>query len=161
MQYRALAIYFFAYDDPKNALLKNQNEELVNRIQRPSIGSFPCWKAKSIPCNTKTKTFIAVSYLDTEPIPSGIWEGGKGGEAKIHSTNTPEELVDTEEKVDMLDHKVQLQSKSYDVLFDLLNDKEEELRHTPAIRPVRRSHHLRLWHADAPYPQISQASYRP
>ncbi|MFK7922286.1 MAG: M23 family metallopeptidase [Bacteroidia bacterium] len=128
-----LAIYFFAYDDPKNALLKNENQELVNRIQEfnEQFSSLED-RVDSLQMNDKYYR----SILGIEAIAEGIWNGGKGGSANIYSPNMPKELVDTEKTIDDLGEKVDLQGTSYTILVDLLNSKEEELRHTPAIRPV-------------------------
>lgn len=128
-----LAIYFFVYDDPKNALLKSENQELVNRIQEfnHQFSSLEN-RVDSLQMNDKYYR----SILGIEAIAEGIWNGGKGGTANIYTPNMPEELVDTEKTIDIVGEKVGLQGSSYTILYNLLDSKEEELRHTPAIRPV-------------------------
>ncbi|MEL6591296.1 MAG: M23 family metallopeptidase [Bacteroidota bacterium] len=128
-----LAIYFFAYDDPKNALLKSENQELVSRIQDFNR-QFSMLESQVDSLQMNDKYYRSI--LGTEAIAEGIWEGGKGGAGRIYNSNMPEELTETEMTVDKVISKVELQGTSYQVLYDLLDSKEEELRHTPAIRPV-------------------------
>ncbi len=133
LAFTGLAIYFFAYDDPKNALLKSENQELVNRIQEFNR-QFASLESRVDSLQTNDKYYRSI--LGIEAIAQGIWDGGTGGAENIYSPNMPDELIDAEKTIGKLDQKVTIQNSSYKVLYDLLDSKEAELRHTPAIRPV-------------------------
>lgn len=77
--------------------------------------------------------------LQADPIADAIRKAGYGG------TNRYEELMDmanadlvvnTTQKMDMLNRQLYIQSKSFDELVDLFKDHDEMLKSIPAIQPV-------------------------
>ena len=77
--------------------------------------------------------------LQADPVVDAVRKAGYGG------TNRYEELMDmansdlvvnTTQKMDMLNRQLYIQSKSFDEVVELLKDHDEMLRCIPAIQPV-------------------------
>lgn len=77
--------------------------------------------------------------LQAEPVADAVRKAGYGG------TNRYEELMDmanadlvvnTTQKMDMLNRQLYIQSKSFDEVVDLFKDHDEMLKCIPAIQPV-------------------------
>lgn len=129
-----LALYFFVYDDPKNALLKSQNASLTSKIKQLE-SQFSQLEHEVDALHQQDNNFYR-SLLNNEKIDEGYWNGGIGGSAGFDRSAQPKVLRDAENRLDRLKNKVDIQNKSYGVLFSLLSENEDELRHTPAIKPV-------------------------
>lgn len=129
-----LALYFFVYEDPKHAYLKSMNTKLESKIKEydSKVASL---EGEINLLHDKDNKFYR-SLMNSDEIDDGYWDGGIGGSANINKSSQPEVLRNTEKRLDKLDNKIKIQNKSYDVLFSLLTEKEDELRHTPAIKPV-------------------------
>lgn len=79
--------------------------------------------------------------LDTDPIPATVREGGVGGHQKyedIIEKNLEQEdmVVNTYQRLDKLKKKLYIQSKSYDQVSNVLNEKEKMWASRPAIQPI-------------------------
>lgn len=129
-----LALYFFVLDDPKHAYLKAQNAMLQGRVQ--ALDSQLATLENQVDGLHEQDNKFYRSLMNSDRIDDGYWNGGIGGAANYKKTNEPEVLREAEKRLDLLNNKVKIQNKSYDVLFGLLAEKEDELRHTPAIKPV-------------------------
>jgi len=77
--------------------------------------------------------------LQADPVADAVRRAGYGG------TNRYEELLDmansdlvvnTTQKMDMLNRQLYIQSKSFDEVVDLFKDHDEMLKSIPAIQPV-------------------------
>ena len=77
--------------------------------------------------------------LQADPVADAVRKAGYGG------TNRYEDLMDmvnadlvvnTTQKMDMLNRQLYIQSKSFDEVVDLFNDQDEMLMSIPAIQPV-------------------------
>ncbi len=124
---------FYFYDSPKEAWLKAQNESLIHEIN--SLGYRVDTLEFSLTALHSTDNDLYRSLLGVEKIDNGEWNGGIGGSYE-EDPNKPSVLKEAEKRLDLLQNKVSLQSKSYNQLYDELRDKKDELRHTPAIKPV-------------------------
>ena len=79
--------------------------------------------------------------FEAEPIPSTIRQAGIGGinryKELIEGDLEREDLIiDNYAKIDELKRKLYIQTKSYDELLDMANNKEELVAAIPAIEPV-------------------------
>jgi murein DD-endopeptidase MepM/ murein hydrolase activator NlpD len=75
-----------------------------------------------------------------DPINNSIWEGGTGGsENNYLSTikNSDEFIKSTQDRVENLNYKLQLQEKSLDTILHLAKQREKKLLSIPSIKPVR------------------------
>ena len=128
------ASYFYFYDDPKTASLKNTNASLMEQLNTYH-GRVSKLELAVNDLHQKDNQFYR-SMLSAEPINEGVWEGGKGGADNFQFSEHPSVLKETEKKIDQLNHKIQLQSNSFDYLKKLFAQNEVKLQHIPAIRPV-------------------------
>lgn len=74
------------------------------------------------------------------PIDKGVWEGGVGGHALSNIMDYRRSggvLKATQEKIDLLQRQMVLQSKSLDTLQRMAKDKENMLASIPSIKPIR------------------------
>ncbi len=78
--------------------------------------------------------------LEAEPISSSKRQAGFGGVdryAALEGYKNSELIIEATAKLDQIANKMYVQSKSFDEVFDLAKNKEEMLRHIPAIQPVK------------------------
>lgn len=87
----------------------------------------------------KTDDNLYRTIFEAEPIPSSLREGGIGGvnryEALEGYTNS-KLVIETAIRLDRIRKKVVVQSKSFENLIRLAENKEEMLRSVPAIIPI-------------------------
>jgi murein DD-endopeptidase MepM/ murein hydrolase activator NlpD len=127
------AVYFF-YDSPKEALLKKQNAALVSQI-RQLDQHLAMLEGRVDSLHIQDNNFYR-SLLSADRVDENEWNVGVGGSAQAPSEGRPEELLSAEERLARLQSKIDRQTNSYGDLFNRLEDKEDELRHVPAIKPV-------------------------
>ncbi len=73
------------------------------------------------------------------PVDENVWNAGKGGTDKyahLQGLSDKELLVNTLSKVDHLQSKIAVQSKSLDEITNLAKEKDQMLASIPSIRPV-------------------------
>ncbi len=76
--------------------------------------------------------------LDAEPISSDVRNAGYGGTNRydeLLKMDNSELLVETTQKIDLLEKQLYIQIKSFDEIVALDKDSKTRLRHTPAIQP--------------------------
>lgn len=129
-----LVAIFFLYDNPKEALLKKQNTDLITKVGDLEE-SFAILENQVNSLHSTDNTFYR-SLMNVDRIDPGYWSGGTGGAVNIDRNGEPEALRDVEKRLDRLFNKIDIQKQSYSFLFKKLKDNDEELRHTPAIKPV-------------------------
>lgn len=77
--------------------------------------------------------------LDAEPLSSDVRDAGYGGTNRydeLLKMDNSELLVETTQKLDLLEKQLYLQIKSFDEIVALDKDSKTRLRHTPAIQPI-------------------------
>ncbi len=76
-----------------------------------------------------------------DPIDKGVWEGGVGGHNRFTSLMDYRRsggiLKNTQEKIDLLQRQMVLQSRSLDTIQRMARDKEKMLASIPSIKPIR------------------------
>lgn len=78
-------------------------------------------------------------YFEVEPVSSTLRDAGSGGSNKYQSLfNSPyaDLLVPTFMNIDNISHKLVVQSKSFDDVIEMAENKEQILAARPAIQPV-------------------------
>ena len=97
---------------------------------------------------------------ESEPIPSSIRELGTGGSKRFEEFEKYADLgdlvVNTSEKLKKIQKQLYIQSKSYDELAQLINNKEKYWASRPAIQPISNKDLTRLasgygWRIDPIY----------
>lgn len=77
--------------------------------------------------------------LDAEPVSSSVRNAGYAGTNRydeLLKMENPELLLETTQKLDLLEKQLYMQSKSFDELAALDKDAKERLLHIPAIQPI-------------------------
>jgi murein DD-endopeptidase MepM/ murein hydrolase activator NlpD len=77
--------------------------------------------------------------LDAEPVSPVARHAGYGGTNRydeLLKMDNSELLVQTTQKIDLLEKQIYLQTKSFDEIVELDKDTKSRLRHTPAIQPI-------------------------
>jgi murein DD-endopeptidase MepM/ murein hydrolase activator NlpD len=78
--------------------------------------------------------------FEAEPIPETVREAGYGGINKYRELDGFENsdlMVDANEKLDKLEKKLYIQSKSFDEIFKMAKNKNVMLASIPGIQPVK------------------------
>lgn len=77
--------------------------------------------------------------LDAEPLSPEVRNAGYGGTNRydeLLKMDNSELLVETTQKIDLLEKQLYLQIKSFDEIVALDKDSKTRLMHTPAIQPI-------------------------
>lgn len=77
--------------------------------------------------------------LNAEPVPDNVRNAGYAGTNRydeLLKMENAELLVETTQKIDLLEKQLYLQIKSFDEITALDKSAEERLRHIPAIQPI-------------------------
>lgn len=129
-------VYYF-FDSPKEKILRTELNGLKNQ-----------YSLLTQEVNQMTKVLNSLQYRDaniyrvifeSEPISADVWEAGSGGVNKYRSLekyDNAEIMVDVSKRVDKLRKQMSIQSKSYDLIVDLIKGKEQMLASLPSIQPV-------------------------
>jgi len=128
------AAYFYMWDDPKVAVVKKQNKQLFSKIEE--YKSMYTSLESRVDSLKRKDDELYRSILQQEPIPEGVWAGGRGGDANHEISSQPAAIKETEQKLDVLMSKVNTLNKGYDYILKLFKENEERLKHLPAMRPI-------------------------
>lgn len=77
--------------------------------------------------------------FEAEPIPASVREAGTGGSYKfkeLYGFSNSKLMTNTAEMIDKVSKRLYIQSKSYDEITELIQNKEQMLASIPAIMPV-------------------------
>ena len=78
--------------------------------------------------------------FEAEPIPSSVRKAGYGGSNRYEALNGYENsaiVMETANKIDMVESQLNVQSKSFDDVYDMAKNKAKMLSCIPAIMPVK------------------------
>jgi murein DD-endopeptidase MepM/ murein hydrolase activator NlpD len=135
-------VYYTYFDSPKEAKLKQANETLkfhYDLIQQELNKGNELLSYLQDRDNNLYRTI-----LEAEPIPSTVRQAGVGGIDRYQSLPKEEIIATTVQKLDQLKRQLYIQSKSYDELTQLTQDKEKRLAAIPAIQPISNKELKRL-----------------
>lgn len=142
-----IVVYFANFDSPKEALLKKENKELelkydlldkeVEQINQIMLAL------------QERDDEIYRTIFEANPIPESVREAGVGGVNKYQSLleeglEREKLILGTFQKIDKLKKKMYIQSKSYDEILKMANDKAIMLASIPAIQPISNKELRRL-----------------
>ena len=134
-----ISLYDKYFESPVIISLKKENEELKTHFDILN---------EEIELNNKMLSNLQQRddnvyriIFEAEPIPSSIRRAGVGGIEKYKDLiegNLKREdiIIETYKKSDELKRKMYIQTRSYDELIELANNKEKLLASIPAIQPV-------------------------
>jgi murein DD-endopeptidase MepM/ murein hydrolase activator NlpD len=134
-----IIVYNAYFDSPKEAQLKKENKELqfyyemmekeVNNVQ------------KVLSSLQERDDEVYRNIMGAEPIPSSIRSAGVGGAERykniIESELERENLIlDMMQELDKVKKQMYIQTKSYDEILEMAENKEEMMASIPAIQPI-------------------------
>lgn len=143
-----LVIVFDTYfESPKSAKLKKENEELYfyyDMISKEMDRANQMLTSLQDRDNNVYRTIF-----EAEPIPTTVRGAGVGGvdrykEILENGLESDELIANTFQRIHQLDRQLYIQTKSYDDLLGLAEDKSEMLSSIPAIQPVSNKRLRRL-----------------
>jgi hypothetical protein len=130
-------IFASFFDSPKEKALKREVEQMT--IQYDLIHREMENVETVLDDLQKTDDNLYRTIFDAEPIPSTLREGGIGGVNRyeaLEGYNNSNLVIETANRLDKIRKKVYVQSKSFDDLIKLAENKEEMLKSIPAIMPI-------------------------
>ena len=134
-----LNIYDTYFESPKIVMLKKENEELQTHYEILNKEVNIAYKMLDNLEERDDNVYRII--FEAEPIPTTIRQAGIGGinryKELIEGNLEREDLIiDNYARIDELKRKLYIQTKSYDELLDMANNKEELVAAIPAIQPV-------------------------
>jgi murein DD-endopeptidase MepM/ murein hydrolase activator NlpD len=130
-------IFASFFDSPKEKALKREVEQMT--IQYDLIHREMSNVENVLEDLQKTDDNLYRTIFEAEPVPSEQREGGIGGVNRyeaLEGYNNSNLVIETASRLDKIRKKVYVQSKSYDELIKLAENKEDMLRSVPAIIPI-------------------------
>jgi len=130
-------IFIMLFDSPKEKVLKREISQLS--IQYNLINMEMGNVERILDDLQKTDDNLYRTIFGAEPIPATLRKGGEGG-ANIYKNlegySNSKLVVETARRLDQLQRKLYLQSKSFDEIVQMAQGKEDMLRSVPAIMPI-------------------------
>jgi len=130
-------IFASFFDSPKEKALKREVEQMT--VQYDLIHREMADVENVLTDLQKTDYNLYRTIFEAEPIPSTEREGGIGGVNRyeaLEGFNNSKLIIETANRLDKIRKKVYIQSKSYDNLIKLAENKEDMLRSIPSIIPI-------------------------
>ena len=143
-----LVIVFDTYfESPKAAKLKKENQEL--HFYYDMLSNEMSRANEMLNSLQERDNNVYRTIFEAEPIPSSVRSAGVGGvdrykEILENGLESDELIASTFQRIDQLDRQLYIQTKSYDDLLGLAEDKSEMLASIPAIQPVSNKELRRL-----------------
>ena len=127
------------FDSPKEAMLKKENEEL--RLYYEMMEKDVSRLNEMLAVLQDRDDNIYRIIFEAEPIPSTIRQAGVGGTERykelLEKGLKRESLILSNlQKIDQLKKQMYIQTKSYDDIMRMANDKEKMWACIPAIQPI-------------------------
>jgi murein DD-endopeptidase MepM/ murein hydrolase activator NlpD len=124
-------------DSPKERMLKRENEQMKLQIEifEKKIDQI----ASVLDDLQQRDDNIYRTIFEAEPIPRSVREAGFGGVNRysdMEGYDNSNLIIGTARKLDRTMKQIYVQSKSYDEVIKLAENKEEMLKSIPCIQPV-------------------------
>ncbi|MGM0496441.1 MAG: M23 family metallopeptidase [Bacteroidota bacterium] len=125
------------FDTPKEKGLKRENEQL--KLQYEILDKRFDLVENTLQDLQQRDNNIYRTIFETDPIPSSVREAGYGGTEhynKLKNLENSELVIKTSKRLDKLSKQLYVQSRSYDEIINMADNKKEMLSAIPAIMPV-------------------------
>ena len=132
-----VVLFFSIFDSPKEKELKREIDNLL--IQYELLEGQIINSSTILDELQERDDNIYRVIFEAEPIDASIRRAGFGGVnryKKYEGFKHSDLVADLHKKVDQVSKAIYVQSKSFDTVLDLAQNKEEMLAHIPAIQPV-------------------------
>ncbi len=132
-------LYNNYFDSPKEALLKKENEELAFYYELLDKQLSEANTMLSALQDRDDNIYRVI--FEAEPIPSSIRSAGIGGANRYkhlmdRGLSQGQLIVSAHEKIDALKKQMYIQTKSYDDILQMAQNKSEMWASIPAIQPI-------------------------
>ncbi len=130
-------IIFNFYETPDAKALRHENQRLQSQYKLMQKDMETIEKVMDDIQQRDDNIYRVI--FETEPIPSSVRNAGFGGANKyahLENMNNSELVISTAKRLDILAKKVYVQSKSYDEVMKLAQEKEKMFAAIPSIQPV-------------------------
>ncbi|HCC70656.1 MAG TPA: peptidase M23 [Bacteroidales bacterium] len=130
-------IFTYLFDSPKEKVLKRENEQM--RLQYELLSKDLDKVEKVLAHLQETDDNLYRTIFEAEPIPTSLRKGGIGGVNRyeeLEGYDNSRIVIETAMRLNRIKKKTYVQSKSFDDLISLANEKEEMLRSIRAIMPI-------------------------
>lgn len=130
-------LFFSIFDSPKEKELKREIDNLL--VQYELLESQIVNSSHILDELQERDDNIYRVIFEAEPIDASIRRAGFGGVnryKKYEGFKHSDLVAELHKKVDQVSKAIYVQSKSFDAVLDLAQNKEEMLAHIPAIQPV-------------------------
>ncbi|NLZ74184.1 MAG: M23 family metallopeptidase [Bacteroidales bacterium] len=133
----AFIVFLLVFGSPSEKELRKANSQLVAQY---NVLSHRLDEALAVMNDIQLRDDnLYRVIMQTDPVDAAIRQAGYGGtnryEALMNLPNA-ELVVQTAQKLDRLDRKLYIQSKSFDDVVELCKNDEERLQCVPAIQPI-------------------------
>jgi murein DD-endopeptidase MepM/ murein hydrolase activator NlpD len=130
-------LFFSIFDSPKEKELKREINNLL--VQYELLENQIVNSSHILDELQERDDNIYRVIFEAEPIDASIRRAGFGGinrYKKYEGFKHSQLVADLHKKIDQVSKAIYVQSKSFDTVLDLAQNKEEMLTHIPAIQPV-------------------------
>jgi len=132
-----VVLFFSIFDSPKEKELKREIDNLL--VQYELLENQIVNSSHILDELQERDDNIYRVIFEAEPIDASIRRAGFGGinrYKKYEGFKHSHLVADLHKKIDQVSKAIYVQSKSFDTVLDLAQNKEEMLAHIPAIQPV-------------------------
>jgi murein DD-endopeptidase MepM/ murein hydrolase activator NlpD len=130
-------IFFQFFDSPKEKIL---NREIKNLTTQFEVVQKKLSQVELVLDDVqKRDDNIYRVIFEADPIPSSIRKAGYGGVNRYQELNgfkNSDLIIETSKKIDQITKQLYIQSKSFDDIIELAQNKADMLAALPAIQPV-------------------------
>jgi murein DD-endopeptidase MepM/ murein hydrolase activator NlpD len=130
-------IFALLFNSPKEKVLKREIEQLsiqYNLINR-EMGNIE----KILEDIQQTDDNLYRTIFGAEPMPATLRRGGEGGVNRYKNLEgyaNSSLVIETTSRLDKIQRQLYLQTKSFDEIIQMAQNKEDMLRSVPAIMPI-------------------------
>lgn len=132
-----LLVFYLFFDSPKEKRLKRENEQL--KLNYALLNNRVEDLTKVMANLEERDDNIYRVIFEAEPIPKTIRRAGFGGSNRYEALEGYENsqlIIETTKRLDKLAKQMYIQSKSFDEVIEMAENKEKMLASIPAIQPV-------------------------
>lgn len=125
------------YETPKTRNLKRENQRLMTQYELMYKNLENVEKVLADLQQRDDNLYRVI--FEADPIPNSIRKAGFGGVnkyAQLQSLDNSELVINTARKLDIIAKEAYVQSKSYDEILALAQNKEKMLASIPAVMPI-------------------------
>lgn len=123
---------FYLHDNPVTSRLRARNAELETNIKK--FDTIIAQLEQDLEGLHEQDEKVYRAILKADPL-NDEWAGGTGGKVAYKDLE-PEALQETNDRLERILGKVNLQMSSYRALVNKAKENEDELQHMPSIRPI-------------------------